>query len=48
MAWEDIIKQKGLEHVIDYLEDASKQDMYDADLLRKVCSKAALMLKKLQ
>lgn len=48
MAWEDIIKQKGLEHWIDYLEDASRQDAYDAELLRKVCFQAAQALKKLQ
>tara|TARA_R100000697_G_scaffold119424_1_gene143325 strand:- start:1420 stop:1590 length:171 start_codon:yes stop_codon:yes gene_type:complete len=55
MNWEDIIKNeellKGLDSIksiIEYLEDASEQKNYSAELLRTIAKKAANALSKLE
>jgi len=55
MSWEKIIKEEQISKALDslksikeYLQDASEQENYSADLLRKVTKKAAKALGELE
>ena len=49
MSWEEVLKRlDSIESIIEYLQDASEQENYSADLLRTVVRKAAKGLRDLQ
>tara|TARA_R100001594_G_scaffold28630_6_gene53870 strand:+ start:600 stop:767 length:168 start_codon:yes stop_codon:yes gene_type:complete len=55
MSWQDIIKNeevskglKSIKSIIEYLQDASEQENYSAELLRTVARKAAKALGDLE
>jgi len=55
MSWENILKEEKIHKALDslksireYLQDASEQENYSADLLRTVTRKAAKALRELE